>query len=171
MKNKLLIIGLLLLSNCELTDQNHFDIEKKLKPFVDSFYVESAKRGRTIQRDNLIVYFMPLKGLMGRSMNLTTIPTVQIDPGIFNKYAKEKKMLIIEYVVFHELGHALLNRDHLNAYTIMTTNNKMLFAYTGSEQARTLLIDELFGANENSITDLTSNIKSYRALEKQDCDG
>ncbi len=87
-------------------------------------------------------------------MTSTSIPTIHIDEAIFYRYINEKP-LYIEYVVFHELGHALLHRDHKDAYTIMTSNNKMLNSYCDSEQAKRLLVDELFGTTKATIEPLT----------------
>jgi hypothetical protein len=60
MKKSILLIGICLLGRCQLIDQNHFDIETELKPFVASFYDESIKRGVRIQRENLLAYLMKL---------------------------------------------------------------------------------------------------------------
>jgi hypothetical protein len=167
MKSMILIVGILMLANCELIDQNHFDIEIGLRPFVANFYDESIKRGVRVQRENLLVYLMKLDGLMGETMTSTAIPTIHIDEAIFDKYIN-KKPLYIEYVVFHELGHALLHRDHLDSYTIMTANNKMLYSYDNSEQARKLLLDELFGAAEIVTKPLVIGDNSENLI-LQDC--
>ncbi len=160
MKNALYILSILFFCSCELIDQNHFDVEKELKPFVDNFYAESIKRGQHIQRENLMIYFSPLKGLAGESMNFTSIPTIHIDPTFFNKYSKANAPLYIEYVVFHEMGHAMLHRDHKDAYTIMTPNNKLIKEYSNNTQTRARLTDELFGAEVINSTPMGDFEKS-----------
>lgn len=168
MKNILYIISILLFFSCELIDQNHFEVEAELRPFVANFYNEAYKRGRHIQHDNLMIYFSPLSGLAGESMNFTTIPTIHIDPTFFNKYSKENKLAYIEYVVFHEMGHAMLNRDHIDAYTIMTSNNKLIKEFSNGNQTRTRLIDELFDAIE-IVTPLIDNYEKRDSLISLEC--
>jgi hypothetical protein len=168
MNTKFCVISIFILTSCDLIDQNHFEVEKQLRPYVDSFYAESNKRGRHIQHENLMISFSPLNGLAGESMDFTTIPTIHIDPTFFNKYSKANAFSYIEYIIFHEMGHALLHRDHKDAYTIMTSNNKLLREYSNNTQTRTLLIDELFGVKEISIS-LKCNYEKIDTLIALDC--
>lgn len=131
---------LLLFFSCDFIDQDHFEIDPNLRRYVDKFYIEANARGYNIQHQNLIVRFGSLGNkLWGQSDHNSTIPTVTISSDNF-EYLNES---IVEYVVFHELGHALLYRDHSENYSIMTKDNKHVDDYNRGIN-RKELIDELF---------------------------
>jgi hypothetical protein len=44
------------------------------------------------------------------------LPTIQINPNIWPKLSEDERELLI----FHELGHCVLNRDHVTSGSIMT---------------------------------------------------
>lgn len=134
---------LLILSSCVFTDENHFDIEDSLKPYVDKFYAEATARGQKIQHDNLLAYttgaLKHREGASGQSMP-GGLPTIRIADDLMAL----GDTLLIEYVVFHELGHALLYREHQEGFTMMSTKDYLIPDYKYRPHLRKELIDELF---------------------------
>lgn len=105
---KALLFVLVLLTSCtDFTDENHFEVDQKLLPYVDSFYKEAELRNIHLQRIDLKVKFGSLPefvaGKFYRGSN-----TIKIDS---SKTAWKRQP---EALLFHELGHALLGRSHDN---------------------------------------------------------
>lgn len=75
---------------------------------------------------------------------------IVINPGIL-----EKDLFYIEAVIFHELSHCLMGRDHTNERSIMNISQERNGEYP---VLRKLYLDELFGIEvEFEDHDLTSN--------------
>ena len=109
-----------------------YSIEPALEVYVNSFFTEAAKRNIALDKSNLIIRFVedsadkycgqctkPKKNKQGQREILIwkSRECWEIEP-------YENK----EALIFHELGHCLLNREHLDAFfpsgapkTIMTT--------------------------------------------------
>ncbi len=118
---RLLTISLLLFS-CQ--EEIYYRVDPRLTVYVESFYTEGAKYGQTFGRDNLIMGIKDLDGIWGLSLRPadgTGQITVWIDPDVFLR----NDSLCTESIVFHELGHALLRRDHKDyPPSLMRTDNK-----------------------------------------------
>ena len=134
-----------------------FIIDSRIKIYVDNFYHEANVRGVILPKSNLIIKLK--KGLfnetgaLGRSIIESGIfsdkqETVYIDEEFFNSY----KYNCVESVVFHELGHTLLNRkDHEYRIPSIMGNGYICYCKDGyknqcdaSENQRSVFLDELF---------------------------
>jgi hypothetical protein len=121
------ILLLFLLSSCS----NDFVIDSRLKPHVDLFYSLSDTN---LQSDNLIVIqkknLLKETGSLGRTIQdrgFLYLWDGQITVLIDAEYCQTEDQLLVETVVFHELGHALLSRDHTdNVPSIMHSSGKYL---------------------------------------------
>ncbi|AWW00174.1 putative metallopeptidase [Arcticibacterium luteifluviistationis] len=117
MKRALAFFLLLASLGCEKEDLVfEYRINDSLKIYVNNFYEEADKRGLNLQEENLIVDFVDSldEDLCGQCER----------PG--GKDEQQRKVLISitsacwdqepqqnrEALVFHELGHCLLNREH-----------------------------------------------------------
>ena len=110
----MLIRFLMLLALCSCNTD--YLVDSRLKTHVDKFY--SLSDG-DLQRDNLVVSvkrdLFKNEGCIGRAIinqGFLHLWDGQIIVQIDEEYNETKEYLMIETAVFHELGHALLCRDH-----------------------------------------------------------
>ena len=111
MKNLFILILALAVQSCSLNsfDQHvEYRVDPLLKPYVDKFYEEAEKRGVELQRVNLIVL---LSNEIGSKFGLSEIKNGQKIVSI-NSYLVDSNEKRLKVIIFHELGHALLNRRH-----------------------------------------------------------
>lgn len=116
MKNLPFFIFIGFLQSCSLNsfDQDiEYRVNPELKPYVDLFYEEAEKRGIKLQRVNLYMNLdssdkvvNPFKS--GASFIQGSQKTVLIDTYSFQTNTDIQN----EVLVFHELGHTLLNKSH-----------------------------------------------------------
>jgi Zn-dependent peptidase ImmA (M78 family) len=138
-------IIILALTSCSLFEEPHWDIETDLSVWVEKFYTEAEKRGKIIQRQYLTVQFdghIKYAGVSERGRHI-----VKINSAFFYQhFTINKDSFAVEYVVFHELGHALMDKRHVDSYAIMNNCCKTLNVYTHKDSAdfRVKMMDKLF---------------------------
>lgn len=145
---KFLVIVFTCSSCSDLIDQDHYYVAPELKVFVDRFYSEASVRGITIGKENVEVLIGDIKSsnsVEGRSTESNVVIDKKFyESNIGHSWNDKFDSLDVEYVVFHELGHYLLHRDHENKFTIMTPDGTYKGDYQSDSIKRKLLIDELF---------------------------
>jgi hypothetical protein len=115
MKKYLLFFALILPLACQkqTVEPNIYQIDKELEPFLQTFLEEGKKRGIEIKLENLIMIFgTSTEDICGKcnkkdSNGQRTITIIK-DQICWINAAKENQ----EALIFHELGHCLLNRLH-----------------------------------------------------------
>ena len=146
--------------SCEEDPIPSFNIDPELKPYVDVFLNEAEQRGISFDQglDALFKNDLNVCG-QGHAPDFNGMfdkPTILIDNDCwitFNEVAKE-------ILIFHELGHALLNRIHIegvlpngSSKSIMCAGNAFdcsdLPDYSFCPDYRTYYVDELFDETEN----------------------
>ena len=154
MKAAGLIIAFVLVCtiSCTVEDQNHYYVAPELESFVNSFYNRASELGLKLQRNNVSValgtlaYTNEIHGSNGMT-NANTGITLDVN-FVTQKLSTGSRTdsIQVEYVVFHELGHFLLHRNHLSTghYTIMTAQSFYLGDYRSYPEKRETLIRELF---------------------------
>lgn len=154
MRTVVLIFALVIAgtSSCTMEDQNHYYVTPELQPFVENFYKHAGSFGLDLQRNNVVVVLGKLAfsedphGSNGVT-NAQTGVTLDVN-FVTQKLAtgSHTDSIQVEYVVFHELGHYLLHRNHLSPenYTIMTAKSSYLGDYRSYPEKRERLIRELF---------------------------
>ena len=144
---------ILLLFGCDNFFETEYKVHPKLKPYVDRFYEEALNRLILIDRENLIVRFEDMDCCSGKSIQRGNQRIVLIDYDSYTYGVDEGHDFIdpetglslgVQETVFHELGHAILFRDHENGYTIMTKDGKWNNDFNMHADKRKILIDELF---------------------------
>ena len=111
MKNLFILILALAVQSCSLNsfDQEvEYRVDPLLKSYVDKFYEEAEKREVELQKVNLIVL---LSNEIGSKFGLSEIKNGQKIVSI-NSYLVDSNEKRLKVIIFHELGHALLNRRH-----------------------------------------------------------
>ena len=124
-------------------NEERYAIEPDLELFVDRFYSEGEARGLIIERENLIVMIKndlnKIDQAWGLSKRKGGQRFVYIDREYYDDMLRGNNLEEIEFLVFHELGHALLGRGHLTGVkSIMNTG------WTSYYGQRKEFIDELF---------------------------
>ncbi len=89
------------------------NIPTEVQPYIDAFVAEAKKRGLDIKIDNLIVEFVKDEGdfVCGRCKNLTSRQkniVLTSNPVCWKDASAQSR----ESLVFHELGHCYLSRNH-----------------------------------------------------------
>lgn len=143
------LLILLLCSSCysfEFDQTISYDVDPELLKYVDSFYQEAKERGLFIQRENLLVKFEnDIPNLLAQNANEGEQIIINVDrvdyEWILNNWGTEA----VENLMFHELGHGLLNRDHNDPKESIMASGHSLRSYLGDPVKRKYLLDELFG--------------------------
>jgi hypothetical protein len=135
-----------------------YAVPEVVQPYIDRFELEAQRRGYDIVIDSLIVDFgSDLQG--GDAAGLCTfanrqspIPHIELDTTSYNWQNNEYQR---ETLIFHELGHCILNRrnhrdDYLpngNITSIMRSTGEQLYGGTLNYFKREYYLDELFDVN------------------------
>jgi hypothetical protein len=145
------IVLLLILLSCSKDKVNLQSIPSDFMPIVDRFVAEGAARTVHVDISNLQVKFVEastLNGFCGVG-NPNPYPVVQISdaPNCWSSITSVNQ----EILLFHELGHAILGRPHLNDTLSNGDFKSMMFAgnqfgvYNESTpERRKYYLDELF---------------------------
>jgi hypothetical protein len=138
------LVFFLFLTSCAIDQTIEYKVNPDLMQFVDKFFQEADKRGVVLPRQNLVVTLhnnLEKMGALGRSKRIGEQRVVLIDYDYFQFNTANGYPLRNEALVFHELGHALLNQEHRNSKSIMNANSCYYsYCYDGNSE----LIDELF---------------------------
>jgi hypothetical protein len=151
-----------------------YQVPALIQPYIDAFEQEAALRGVTLEIDNLIVEFESnLQG--GDAAGLCTFaspsnptPHVRLDTTSFNW---RNNAYHREILVFHELGHCILNRLHRddklpngNAASIMRATGEQLYGGTLNAFKRAYYLDELFDES-TPAPDWAVNVPAYASVD------
>lgn len=113
-----------------------YSVPAEVEPYVQRFRDETKKRGQTLPTDNLIITFGPTQGsdVCGQCLlesGKTPRITISTDAYCWRSASENER----ECLVFHELGHCLLNRGHRterfpnNAYvSLMNPDDRAVYA-------------------------------------------
>lgn len=149
----LLASGLFIFTLACNPDELEGPIDEALLPYVEDFIFEANARGVNLDIDSLGIEITfqnigdpNVLGRCNRDQSGNGL-AIDIDP-VYWKLATELRK---EYVMFHELGHCVLNRDHTSASGPTGTCLSIMEPGTGvdcmsnySEFTRDELLDELF---------------------------
>ncbi len=151
MKNLPFFIFIGFLQSCSINsfDQHiEYRVDPLLKPYVDQFYEEAEKRGVELQRVNLIVALntdVINPNYLGVSQLIGDQRMILINQKYYDRFMNESDSLSVERLMFHEMGHAILNRKHILAFSIM--NSGSYYKEYRIDSLRDVLIDEMFKIN------------------------
>lgn len=113
----LVLIGLLGLLSCKRDQPTpppaQYSVPSEVEPYVQRFRAETRQRGITTATDNLIITFGQTLGtdVCGQCLlEANQPPKITLNADAFCwKNASDNER---ECLIFHELGHCLLNRGH-----------------------------------------------------------
>ena len=128
-------------------------LPEELDPFVDKFIEEAGKRGRDLSqiKEGLIIQYEDLPDKSGGKCTRSFFfpNRISIDKFFWQQMNDRQKELLL----FHELGHCVLNRDHRNerlsqgeCTSLMDGNEEGFFCSNNfySKKWRDYYLDELF---------------------------
>ncbi len=120
MKMSGFIVLFLLLFSCQ--EETQFSVQPELQSYVDEFFFQAKIHGLLIEKKNLIVKSSTDIGVnSGMCTTHSGQRTANIAQYIVS--ADSENPLRTKIVVFHELGHALLFRGHVDTRkSIMNTS-------------------------------------------------
>lgn len=111
-----ILILVLLVSACN--DIHEYRVEEEFTEYVQRFELEAAKRGKDfdLQNAGLIVEFADLKDEQAGLCHYEKPIRIEIDRAYWKAIsATSGADLMKEDLLFHELGHGMLGRGHLNS--------------------------------------------------------
>lgn len=116
MRTFLLLFSLVVVLSCQTRPEpepGQYSVPQEVEPFVQAFREAAQQRNQTIQTDNLIITFGTINGhdVCGeclRQAGQTPRITLSLDRNCWQDADHNER----ECLVFHELGHCLLNRNH-----------------------------------------------------------
>ena len=114
----IILLLILVFSSCK-KEVNRYEVEPLLDPYLQLFLQEGSKRGVEIdvKGNGLLMEFTELEGLTIGLCTYQDPLLVQIDRDYWSETTQyEDQENLRQDVVFHELGHGLLNRSHDNSY-------------------------------------------------------
>ena len=162
-----MILCMVLLANCKKEPFTPvFSIHEDFKSMIDTFRVESLRHGLSVDFNNLILdYNTKLEDDICGQCNSTSTGIDQLQKIVeisMNNHCWDHREEL-EALVFHELGHCLLGREHImdtlpngDPKSLMVAGNLTLYApckyVFGTENCnnlhkRSYYIQELFDPN------------------------
>ena len=118
-------------------------IDPAFQSYVDQWHSDARLVGHGDEIDDLIIEFGSLLQLGEKGVCFTGVgytPTIQIDVTWWNE---PQDPIQLKYLIYHELGHCILNRVH---------NNKMIAISNGASVYESIMnpyayIDDYYDAN------------------------
>jgi len=111
----LICTSLFIFTSCK--DSKEYRVDSSFADYLQRFETEGASRGRTfdLQTTGLIIEFANLKDNTAGLTHYEKPIRIEIDKTYWDDISKSAGAdLMKEDLIFHELGHGLLKRDHLN---------------------------------------------------------
>jgi hypothetical protein len=140
----------ILLAECSFVDDYEYRIDPILEPYVNRFFQEAEDRGIRLSKINLVAVIEPeIPCIDDGHCDAVSFRKNQRTILIAQRTIEEAKKSpggtsVIEFVVFHELSHALLYKNHINGIHIMDCCGRALNLYVRDPQVRRKLLDDLF---------------------------
>ncbi len=149
----LVLIGFLALNACKKDDV--YMVPDVIQPYIDEFIRQGALRGIDITINDLIVLFendLEVDGVDAAGVcqfgSKKSTPTIKLDSTSVNWKAN---LASREQLVFHELGHCILDRGHEddrlgndNYRSTMRASGEQLYGLKFSEFKKHYYLDELY---------------------------
>ncbi|MFN7611698.1 MAG: SprT-like domain-containing protein [bacterium] len=130
------LVILILLCSC--SDEYVFNVESELSGYVESFFELSKQHGKNLDKNNLTVRFSKEIGsLHGVYIDRSGLNIIEINYYHYQNYSRD----YMEAIVFHELGHAILKRQHDDSVESLMNTSLCLMCYS---ENKSYFINELF---------------------------
>jgi hypothetical protein len=152
MKYFLALILSLTLTACGKDHTPQLSIQGQYQPYVDAFQARSKMAGHSIQITDLIIQSVDSieeKYVVAKCLgnNGSTPPTIVVS----QQYWTHLDVFYREELIFHEMGHCVLNRSHrtdVNNNLPLSIMNPYIFAGDGYTTNYSQYMHELFFSND-----------------------
>ncbi len=152
-----LLLGLTVFVMMTSCSEKQYKVTPELVTYVDEFYKQAKAHGYNLE-PNVIVSIGDVKKdckCSGYTRKDGPTPTVVIDKWFYNYITTSNDttnnwlLNVLEVVVFHEMGHAILNKDHsetgiMHPGGLVGDSSKKMVKYSTDSLVRELYINELF---------------------------
>lgn len=141
----LLLLIFVLTNACE--KQEFRQVDYRLKPYFERFQEEASIRDFNLDFEDIEGKIAELDGVGGQCVHNTEFPDVVLIDEIFWTQADD---IDREFIVFHELGHCILNRTHLDTKNADNTCKSLMHSgisgcrFIYDDENREEYLDELF---------------------------
>ena len=131
-----MIACMIIILGCGKKNEFVYDVPAEFEPIVKRFISEAKARGKDITINNLIIKKDPALSfvLCGMSNTISSVNDVQKIISIAVPYCWQNEIQL-EALIFHELGHCILGRQHDNSLmpkgdpkTLMYPDNIALYS-------------------------------------------
>jgi hypothetical protein len=133
--NTLLFITLILLCGCSFDQQVEYRIDPDFEKHVNTFFEEAAKRGLYFEKVNLTVTYGPTNAAgtfkIAGDQRVILINRAKADQLRENR---RDGNTAIELIIFHEMGHGLLNKGHSKEGIMQASGDYFLYAQDSAKR-------------------------------------
>lgn len=114
MKMQLLLFTILCSCISPFSDEQIYSVPSELDFYYQSFLSDAKKHGIDYTGSDIVIQFVDFEGgLSGLHVDRSDyIKHVKIDRTVYN--SNKADTAILKWLIYHELGHALLNRNHVD---------------------------------------------------------
>ena len=126
------------------SDQRIYSVPDELTYYYDSFVNDAKKHGINYSNADIVIQLVDFDaGLSGLHADRSDyIKQIQIDRDVYN--ANKSDTSTLKWLIYHELGHALLNRDHLQDCNSIMHPYFMMCSTQEFRVQESKMIEELF---------------------------
>lgn len=136
---------LTLLPGCSGEETPAYRVDSRLEKYVYRFFEEGEKRGKILDRTNLVLTAThDLLAAEGRMAVTRGTNDGQIVIEVDETLVHSADTLFLEFALMHEFGHGFLKRGHVGGISIMNPSRKIVDRYRRNARERGQLFDELF---------------------------
>ena len=139
-----------LLNMIALKNENLRYVDSQLKPYADNFMVDALARGKNLDASDMSIIFgledVSDMDVVGMCRSRGFEHRIEIRKYVWDMLTTEEK----EMLVYHEMAHCLLKRNHCNKKirnVPVSIMSSMMIDYSVYKFNRDKYVDELFDKN------------------------
>ena len=130
MPKKILIVCLIIIIGCQKKIDFAYSVPQEFEPYVQKFITEAKARGDDISINNLIIQYEYSQSFQYCAASNVVSSQNDVQKIIYIKANQcWQNGTQLETLIFHELGHCILGRDH--DMSLMTKGYPKSIMYTG----------------------------------------
>lgn len=142
------------------------DIDPELEQYVEGFLAEGRKRGQHFNPKHIHVKVNNFLSVKCACDGLTIEP----DSLVYIDTHSTNWILDPEFLVYHELGHLFMKRNHrdllINGYAISLMHTNAIIGQLENTDLRNFYVDELF--DSTNVNHLISDLHKVEANPKRE---
>jgi hypothetical protein len=113
MLKKILVVCIIIIVGCRKKTDFVYKVPQEFEPFVQKFITEAKAKGRNISINNLIIQYEYSPSFQYCAASNVVSPKNDVQKIIYVKASQcWQNSTQFETLIFHELGHCILGREH-----------------------------------------------------------